>query len=71
MVSSCSAFGCTYRYKKGDNIGLHRFPTKNEKLCTKWALALRRKNWWPNATSRICGQHFVTGKLNYLRLISV
>ncbi|KAG8180608.1 hypothetical protein JTE90_018226 [Oedothorax gibbosus] len=64
MVSSCCAFGCTKRYKKGDNIGFFRFPLKNKSRLDKWLKALRRTNWTPTSASKICGQHFQSGKPN-------
>lgn len=62
MVSSCSSYGCTYRHKKGDRTGLYRFP-KNKNLRQLWTMALRRVNWEPTSSSRICGRHFQSGKI--------
>ena len=36
MVTSCVAFGCTNRMKKGSGISFHRFPHKNPDLLHKW-----------------------------------
>lgn len=61
MVTSCCAIGCTFRYEKGSQIGIFRIP-KDEKLRKLWIKAIKRDNWTPTASSRICGQHFHTGK---------
>lgn len=60
MPTACSAFGCTYRHRKGDNIGMYCFP-KDENLRKLWTIAVRRSNWNPSPTSRICGKHFQSG----------
>lgn len=62
MVVSCCAFGCTHRKKKGDNIGMYRFPKHDLNLRERWIRAIKRKDWEPNKSSRICGKHFQTGK---------
>lgn len=61
MVSSCSAYGCTYRFKKGDNIRMFTFP-RDPRLLARWLIAVRRKSWTPTPISKICGKHFQTGK---------
>ena len=35
-----------------------RFPLKNEELLKQWILALKRKNFKPSKSSRICSRHF-------------
>ena len=65
MPTVCSAYGCTYRHKKGDNIGMYCFP-KNENLRRLWTVAVRRSNWKPTPTSRICGKHFQSGTFHFL-----
>lgn len=36
-----------------------RFPFKRPEILDMWIKAIRRENWKPSKTSRICGQHFV------------
>ena len=43
MVTSCVAFGCTNRMKKGSGISFHCFPHKNPDLLHKWVQAVRRQ----------------------------
>ena len=50
MVQSCCAVNCAYRYKKGDKIGLHRFPREEVKK-KLWVRAVSRKNWEPSKYS--------------------
>lgn len=61
MVTSCCAIGCTFRYKKGGPIRMFRIP-KDQKLKQLWLKAIKRDKWTPTNSSRICGQHFQTGK---------
>ncbi|XP_063914519.1 THAP domain-containing protein 1-like isoform X2 [Zophobas morio] len=58
MPTVCAAYNCTYRHKKGDNISLHQFP-KDPELKTKWLQAMRRLNYVPSNTARLCSQHFL------------
>ena len=58
MVTSCIAYGCTNRVKKGSDISFHRFPIKRLDLLQKWIQAVRRKNWIPHENSYICSAHF-------------
>ena len=44
MVSSCAAFDCANRVKKGSGISLHRFPKKGSEFEKQWIRAVRRKN---------------------------
>ncbi|XP_060860275.1 THAP domain-containing protein 1-like [Metopolophium dirhodum] len=59
MPVSCVAYGCTNRYKSGQNIHFFRFPLNNENVNQKWIIALRRKNCIPSQWSRICSIHFI------------
>ena len=36
-----------------------RFPFKRPEILKLWIIAIRRDNWYPSKTSRICGQHFL------------
>lgn len=42
-------FFCTFYF---------RFPLKNPQLLKLWVHHVRRKNWKPNANSRLCSDHF-------------
>ena len=41
MVTSCVAYGCTNRMKKGGNISFHRFRHNKPDLLQKWVQAVR------------------------------
>ena len=58
MVSSCAAFGCANRIKKGSGISFHRFPKRGSEIEKQWITAVRRKNWSPSKTSCLCSEHF-------------
>ncbi|XP_047242653.1 uncharacterized protein LOC124881164 [Girardinichthys multiradiatus] len=58
MPSVCCAVGCDN--KKGDpNISFYRLP-KEEERRQRWLSAIRRANWTPTASSRLCSAHFVS-----------
>ena len=71
MPSSCVK-DCINRQVKLSLIKFHRFPfgaTGVEKL-QKWLSAIRRKDWEPNHGTRICSDHFISGK-NMVLLVVV
>ncbi|KAL5481433.1 hypothetical protein EMCRGX_G021585, partial [Ephydatia muelleri] len=39
-----------------------RFPITDRARRLKWIKALKRQNWIPTVHSRICGDHFISGK---------
>ena len=55
----CSAYGCSRKFNKNDNIRFHSFPLKDKQLLKKWLAAMRRDDFLPTQHSRICGQHFL------------
>ncbi|XP_067005254.1 peroxynitrite isomerase THAP4 [Anabrus simplex] len=55
---TCSALNCKSKWTKGSRTAFHNFPIKNEVLCNKWLIAMRRSNWKPTSTSRLCSDHF-------------
>ena len=65
MVVSCCAFGCKNRFGKnnGKSLGFYRFPSMPEARRKRWIAAVKRKNWSPSKFTRICGDHFVSGRL--------
>ena len=65
MPLSCCAFGCTNRYFPGTKKHFFRIPA-NEDQRIKWITAINRKNWTPTEGTRLCSDHFTSGKLlNY------
>ena len=61
MPSSCCAVGCTKRYSKEEGVRMFRFP-KDEAHRRLWIQAIRRDKWEPNSHSRVCCEHFISGK---------
>ncbi|XP_077533851.1 THAP domain-containing protein 1-like [Haemaphysalis longicornis] len=57
MVSSCVAYGCTNRAKKGSGITFHLFP-KNAEVRNQWKQAVRREGWEPKDGDQLCSVHF-------------
>ena len=59
MVYKCAAPGC----KTGNNneipegVSLHNFPS-DESARKQWTKAIRRKNYSPGKTAKICSLHF-------------
>lgn len=60
MVFSCCAIGCSNRQGK-PGVKFCRFPADKERR-EKWIAAIRRVGWTPTEYSRICTDHFITGK---------
>ncbi|XP_075062026.1 THAP domain-containing protein 1 A-like isoform X2 [Mixophyes fleayi] len=58
MPMTCVAFGCNNHFAKGCGKQFFRFPMKDPERLSKWIIAIRRKNWKPSASSRICSDHF-------------
>ncbi|XP_060788951.1 E3 ubiquitin-protein ligase TRIM21-like [Neoarius graeffei] len=59
MVISCSAFGCTNRQGQKEGLLFYRVPADAERRA-KWVSAVRRENWNPSSTSRICSEYFIS-----------
>ncbi|KAI4455481.1 thap domain-containing [Holotrichia oblita] len=59
MVLNCVAFGCNNLHQTGKIIPFHTFPWKRPEILKLWVQAIRRENWYPSKTSRICGNHFL------------
>lgn len=57
MVHSCAAYNCVERRLNGSDISFHTFP-KNDKLKKQWIIAIRRKNYKPGKSAKICSKHF-------------
>ena len=59
MGTTCAAYGCTNRGKKGSTVRFHKFPSiKRADLRKKWTLAMKRKDFSPSASTTVCSDHF-------------
>ncbi|XP_073453293.1 uncharacterized protein [Aquarana catesbeiana] len=58
MPMTCVAYGCKNHFVRGCGKQFFRFPIKDPERVSKWVIAIRRKNWKPSASSRICSDHF-------------
>ena len=59
MVSSCSAFGCKNRkIPSRPDLKFHSFP-KDPQRRAKWIQAVKRENFIPNWSTKICSDHFL------------
>ncbi|XP_075681485.1 uncharacterized protein LOC142647501 isoform X2 [Rhinoderma darwinii] len=58
MPMTCVAYGCNNHFVKGCGKQFFRFPMKDPDRLSKWVMDIRRKNWKPSASSRICSDHF-------------
>ncbi|KAG5883930.1 hypothetical protein JTB14_003752 [Gonioctena quinquepunctata] len=58
MVIYCIAFGCKNEqdYRQ---ISFHGFPFKRPDILELWIKAVRRENWAPSRSSKLCGDHFL------------
>ena len=63
MVVSCCAYGCANCFGARQELGFYRFPTFPEARRKQRIWAVKREVWAPSKYSRICGNHFVSGKL--------
>lgn len=66
MVICCCAVGCSNRQGRPGKR-FFAFP-KDKKQRDKWIAAVKREKWVPSRYSRLCSDHFVSGKsaiLNY------
>ena len=64
MVNHCSVVGCSNRVGKKEGLSFYRFPLGDKDRCNRWVAAVRRVDWKPSVHSRICNEHFITGKLH-------
>ena len=82
MVNSCCVFKCTKRQGRDKVVYFFSIPAvieyqgaKTKELSFKrhqaWILNINRKEWTPSKSSRVCSEHFLSGKLynnNYMEL---
>ena len=64
MPDSCCVYGCSLRRgqrTKYLGIGFFNFPKTlgSRKL---WIKAIRRANWNPGPSAKVCGRHFISGR---------
>ncbi|XP_059203071.1 peroxynitrite isomerase THAP4-like [Centropristis striata] len=55
---SCSAFGCYKRQSKDSGVSFFRFPFRDHDRLSRWSINVRRLNWTPTTSSRLCSMHF-------------
>ena len=61
MVNNCCVVGCTNYVGKKPGLRFYSFPADTQRR-EKWVAAVRRKGWQPSKHTRICNEHFITGK---------
>ncbi|KAF7709366.1 uncharacterized protein LOC124383076 [Silurus meridionalis] len=61
MVHTCVVAGCRNRSTPGTALSFYRFPRDPERK-QRWIAAVNRKGWVPNEGSRLCSNHFISGK---------
>ncbi|XP_054709271.1 uncharacterized protein LOC129218977 [Uloborus diversus] len=69
MVTSCCAYGCTNsnvkEVCKAKKISFHLFPHSDAELKKKWEVNIKRENFTPSLTTRICSEHFEESCFEY------
>ncbi|KAM9486899.1 uncharacterized protein Hap1MRO34_006798 [Clarias gariepinus] len=61
MVHTCVVAGCRNRRTPGTALSFYRFPRDPERK-QRWIAAVNREGWVPNEGSRLCSNHFISGK---------
>ena len=73
MVYCCCVIGCHNRRAREKGVSFHRIPAvihnqgeKWKKLSSRrrsrWITAIKREHWTPNELTRLCSEHFASGK---------
>lgn len=65
MVHTCVVAGCRNRRTPGTALSFYRFPRDPERK-QRWIAAVNREGWVPNEGSRLCSNHFISGKKSCL-----
>ncbi|CAL1266697.1 unnamed protein product [Larinioides sclopetarius] len=69
MPNFCSAYGCTNSSNKQScrekGISFHNFPLNDKDRLKIWLLKIRRKNYRPSFTDRLCSEHFTNADFEY------
>ena len=63
MVKNCCVVGYKNYIGKKPGLRFFRFPLSDADRCSKWEAAVRRQHWKPVKSTRICNEHFITGKI--------
>lgn len=53
----CCAVGCHNQRSVDKNVTFHTFPQEKARRA-RWVTAVRRENWAPTKSSRLCSEHF-------------
>ena len=61
-MCTCAVVDCKNRYSKEGNKKFYPFSADKDREQI-WVAALNRKHWSPTEYSRVCSDHFVTGKI--------
>ncbi|XP_045139057.1 uncharacterized protein LOC123520642 [Portunus trituberculatus] len=62
MPSRCCVPLCKGNYPTGPKVAVFSFP-RDEELSGEWIRAIKRDNFTPNHSSRVCELHFVPGDI--------
>ena len=62
MPDTCVVYKCKNRAGISAGVGFYRFPA-NPQRREQWEKAVAQKDWKPKDHSRVCGYHFIHGKL--------
>ncbi|KAL3048898.1 hypothetical protein OYC64_008393 [Pagothenia borchgrevinki] len=63
MPGICCAVGCDNSRQRNPGLQFVSIP-KDVDRRNKWLAAIRRDHWQPTSNSRLCSQHFVSGRKN-------
>ena len=69
MVNNCCVVGCSNRVGKKKKVSFYRFPWNDKGRCDKWKASVRRSDWEPTIHTRICSEHFVSGKISTIKSV--
>uniref|UniRef100_A0A3P9LUP1 THAP domain-containing protein 1 n=1 Tax=Oryzias latipes TaxID=8090 RepID=A0A3P9LUP1_ORYLA len=61
MVHTCVAVGCHNRKTPDSRLSFYRFPRDKDRK-QRWIAAVKRAVWQSTDASRLCSEHFVSGK---------
>ena len=64
MVTHCVVVGCTNQVGKKPGLSFYRFPSEKEGNRRERCMGncYQKGKWKPSKHSRICNEHFVSGK---------
>ena len=79
MPGNCEAVGCTNHSMMDpeNKPSFHRFPkeSKDPARRKQWIVAMKKlrrdgSQWEPSPTSRVCGRHFICGKIIFFIFVT-